>query len=383
MIINDLRCTDFRCHTQVALSPQPGLNVLVGENGQGKTALLEALYTLATSKSHRSHKDIDLIRFGQPLARIGADVHRDALGRSRSLDLVFARPGAEGTGGERKSAIIDGQRSQRVAELLGHLNTVLFSSTDLAIVQGEPDERRRFLDYELAQASPRYAIMLGAYRRILNQRNELLRSIRHGDASAETLDVWTQQLCDFGGKVMSRRAAFLAGLGPRATDIHQSLAGDRERLIVEYAPCVAFDDASPYGISAALTAQFERIRSGELARGTSLSGPQRDDIDIQMTTPGGEVVDVRTFGSQGQQRTAALALRLAEEELLHEWVGESPIVLLDDVLSDLDILRRSRIFTRSRTGAQTFITTTDLSSLPQSLVADAKVWRVTPEGVES
>jgi DNA replication and repair protein RecF len=146
---------------------------------------------------------------------------------------------------------------------------------------------------------------------------------------------------------------------------------------------VAFDDASPDGITAALTAQFDRIRSGEIARGTSLSGPQRDDIDLQMTTPGGEIVDVRTFGSQGQQRTVALALRLAEEELLEEWVGESPIVLLDDVLSDLDVLRRSRIFSRSRTGAQTFITTTDLSSLPQSLVADAKVWRVTPDGVES
>ena len=146
---------------------------------------------------------------------------------------------------------------------------------------------------------------------------------------------------------------------------------------------MAFEDASPDGITVALAAQFERIRSGEIARGTSLSGPQRDDIDLQMTTPGGEIVDVRTFGSQGQQRTVALALRLAEEELLEEWVGESPIVLLDDVLSDLDVLRRSRIFSRSRTGAQTFITTTDLSSLPQSLVADAKVWRVTPDGVES
>lgn len=382
MIIRELLCKDFRCHNYAHIAPEPGLNVLVGENGEGKTALLEALYVLATSKSHRSHKDVELIRFGQPIAQAVANVYREAIGGDREVGIVLSRPGAEGVGVDRKSALLDGQRLPRVAELLGHLNVVLFASTDLAIVQGDPDERRRFLDYELAQASPKYALTLGAFRRILTQRNELLRTIKHGGSGVETLDTWTDQLCDFGSKVMSKRAIFLEALGPKASAIHASLAGDRETLRIRYAPCVPIESHDTEAIRVTLRAYFDKIRVGEMVRGTSLSGPQRDDIEFLMTTPSGDLVDVRSFGSQGQQRTAALALRLAEEELLEEWVGESPIILLDDVLSDLDVLRRSRIFTRSRAGAQTFITTTDLSALPKSMLVDAKVWRVTPGGVE-
>ena len=366
MQVSRLELTDFRNYERLEFTPGAGLNVLVGPNAQGKTNVLEALYALATTKSHRTSRDTELVRFGAPLARVTAEVQK--LGDiTNDLELAI---GAGGVGTSGKLVKLGGSKQPRLTDLLGHLNAVLFASTDLDIVRGEPDERRRFLNYEISQLSPRYALALAAYRKALEGRNRLLKDFKHGHGDVASLEAWTGPVIEHGAKLIERRKAWLERLTALAAPIHESLTGGLETLHVGYIASFPLTEAS---IPEAFAAALKAIRREETARGVTTLGPQRDDLTFRIGPPGGTLLDARTYGSQGQQRTVALALRLAERQLIEETIGEPPIVLLDDVLSDLDESRRIQIFALSLSGGQTFLTTTDLAPIPLDAVKNARV----------
>lgn len=366
MQVSRLELTDFRNYERLEFTPGAGLNVLVGPNAQGKTNVLEALYALATTKSHRTSRDTELVRFGAPLARVTAEVQK--LGDiTNDLELAI---GAGGVGTSGKLVKLGGSKQPRLTDLLGHLNAVLFASTDLDIVRGEPDERRRFLNYEISQLSPRYALALAAYRKALEGRNRLLKDFKHGHGDVASLEAWTGPVIEHGAKLIERRKAWLERLTALAAPIHESLTGGIETLHVGYIASFPLTEES---IVEAFTAALKAARREETARGVTTLGPQRDDLTFRIGPPGGTLLDARTYGSQGQQRTVALALRLAERQLIEETIGEPPIVLLDDVLSDLDESRRNQIFALSLSGGQTFLTTTDLAPIPLDAVKNARV----------
>jgi DNA replication and repair protein RecF len=384
MHVTRLDLFEFRNYSALHLEPDPGLNLFVGPNAQGKSNLLESLTVLATTKSLRAGRDTELVRFGAEACRIVASVDREIAG-AVELELAIGSVGTTGAAGERKTAKINRGRQARVTDLIGGLNAVLFASTDLDIVRGEPEERRRFLNYEIAQVSPRYVLALAAYRRALEQRNRLLRDLRWGGggrwASSDgsgSLDAWTAQTVEHGSRLIERRRAYVDKLAAHAADVHSALTGGRETLQVEYLPSFPLPDGAVTAdeIGAAFLRALDALRSDEMQRGTTLLGPQRDDLCFKVCTDAAGVTDVKTYGSQGQQRTVALALRLAERRLIEEMVGEPPVVLLDDVLSDLDEQRRNQIFAMAFSGGQTLLTTTDLSSLPSAAVERAAIWEV-------
>jgi DNA replication and repair protein RecF len=379
MRVTRLELFDFRSYASLRLEPGPGLNLFVGPNAQGKTNLLEALYALATTKSNRAGRDGEMVRFGADACRIVASIERSTNG-DVELEMAIGAPGATNIVGERKVVKINHGRQQRVTDLIGSFNAVLFSSTDLDIVRGDPEERRRFLNYEIAQVSPRYVLALGQYRRALEHRNRLLKDLRFGGShtDAGSLDAWTAQLVEHGAKLIERRRAYLDKLTAHAADVQSALTNGGETLVMEYQPSFPLPETAITAeeIGDVFLQELALRRQDEIHRGSTLLGPQRDELCFRVGESKETAIDVKTFGSQGQQRTVALSLRLAERRLIEEMVGEPPAVLLDDVLSDLDEQRRGQIFALALSGGQTFLTTTDLSAIPADVVAQATIWNV-------
>jgi len=368
-----LELDNFRNYASLRIEPIGGLNIFAGRNAQGKSNLLESLYILATSKSTRAAKDAELIRFDQPAARIKAEVHRD---KAPDLDIELLLSHTE-----KKAARINGLRHTRLAEVIGQVNAVLFDSGDLEIIRGEPSVRLRFLDLEIAQTSPRYVHALGAYRKALEQRNRLLRDSRDGRMTPDTrgsLFAWNEQLAQHGARLIERRRLFLERLAAIAEDVHQTLSDKRDHLRIVYLPSFPLDDISDAdAIQARFLGALETVAQDELMRGTTLRGPQRDDVSF---TVNGQ--DCRAFGSQGQQRTVALSLKLAERQLIEELVGEPPLLLLDDVLSDLDDARRRLLFDlTAQAGSQTFLSCTNLRAFSKGVLERAAVYDVDAGGV--
>jgi DNA replication and repair protein RecF len=376
VIVDRLELADFRNIVQLAWSPSPGLNLVLGPNAQGKTSLLESVYVLATTKSHRTRKDSEWVRFGAPACRIVASVVKGDPPDPVQLEVAVAASGAA-MEGDRKRVRVDHVSVPRTTDLLGHLVAVLFSSTDIDIVRGEPGERRRYLDFAIAQTSPRYALALGAYRRTLEQRNRLLKDLRRGAGGDDSLGAWDAALVTHGARMIERRHHFVRSLAPHAARIHEQLTDGAETLVVGYRPSVSVDDgADAARISEAFLEQLARLSREEKQRGSTLAGPQRDDLSLCVGKEAGAAVDVRTYGSQGQQRTAALSLRLAERAAAEGETGDTPVVLLDDVLSDLDEYRRSKVLEMSLSAGQVMLSATDTQALPPGAVASARRWRM-------
>jgi DNA replication and repair protein RecF len=368
MQVTSLELENFRNYATLRIKPGPWLNIFVGRNAQGKSNLLESLYILATSKSTRAAKDTELIRFEQPIARVKADVLRDR-STDAEIELMLSQT-------EKKAARVNGVRHTRLAEVIGQINAVLFDSGDLEIIRGEPAIRRRFLDLEISQTSPRYVHALGAFRQALEPRNRLLRDLRDARAGADaraSLPAWNAQMVQHGSRLIERRRLFLDRLARLAEDVHNTLSDGRDALQIVYVPSFPLDDVTDAeAIQARFLAALESVALDELARGTTLRGPQRDDV---LFTVNGQ--DCRAFGSQGQQRTVALALKLAERQLIEELVGEPPLLLLDDVLSDLDDARRRLLFDlTARAGSQTFLSCTNLRAFSPEVLENAIVYGV-------
>ena len=375
MRVTDLKLADFRNYATLDITPGAGLNVVVGRNAQGKSNILEAIYILATSKSTRAGKDTELIRFGTPQAKVTADVVRDK-NSDIEVEMLLSLT-------EKKSARINGVRHTKLADAIGQVNAVLFDSGDLEIIRGEPAIRRRFLDLEISQTSPRYVHALAAYRKTLEQRNKLLRDIRDSRASFSAFDVipaWNQQLALHGARLVERRRQFLGRLRELAATIHGTLSDDRDELDITYNPSFNIDGAvDEAAVEARFVEALDNVMEEELTRGTTVRGPQRDDVSF---TVNGQ--DCRLYGSQGQQRTVALSLKLAERQLIEELVGEPPILLLDDVLSDLDDVRRHHLFElTAQGGSQTFLSCTNLRAFSKEVLARSVVYTVVSGAVTS
>lgn len=334
MDLIELTCENFRCLSELSFLPVPGANILQGDNAQGKTSILEAVQYLATSKSHRTNMEGELVR------RSEAGFKLKALVRRRDRDVSLEAVWWQGS----KRIRVNGVNQLRVSDLLGKINVVFFSPEDVGLVRGSASQRRTFLDMELSQLSPRYLHALQQYRAVVRQRNEILR---HPRPDVTMLDVWDEQLAAHGTVLMEERRQFIEALAPNAAAAYASIAG-QEPMMLTYRPDVR--DSTPFLDVLAAS------RENDLRQGVTTRGPHRDDLLFAVDEKA-----ARPFASQGQQRTAALALKLAELELIRARVGEYPILLLDDVFSELDANRSRRLVESLPTGVQCIMTTTDLT----------------------
>jgi len=347
-----LQLKNHRNYAQLDLVPGPSLNVFIGANGQGKTNLLEAVAILALSASPRTRRDVELVGPVAPASRIEADVES----ADRRMDLTIAIS-VEGERA-RRTIEVDGAR-RRAVDLPGHFRVALFWPDDLGLIKAGPEQRRRFLNQLLVQVEPGYARALSGLRRILEQRNSLLKRIAAGEEAVDSLDVWNVELARVGSEVATARAAAVRELAPSATRCHAEI-GAGERLEIEY-----------LGPPDDLAAAVHNSVADDLRRGSTSVGPHRDDVRVLL-----DGHDARGYASQGQQRTAVVSLKLAEAELVARRTGERPVLLLDDVLSELDLKRRAALLRQVRNGGQVVITSVDVGPFPPDLIAGARVWCV-------
>ena len=341
MIVRSLELSDYRNYESVKVLFDPGTNVIFGDNAQGKTNLLEAIYECAVARSHRGSKDREVIRFGKEEGHIR--LLAEKAGRPVRIDLHLKK-------NKPKGAAIDGVPIRKVSELFGVLHVVFFSPEDLKIVKSSPQERRRFIDEELCQLDKVYTSDLINYNKALLQRNDLLKVPKEGKEFSALLDVWDEQLIRYGKVVMEARKGFIAELNELAADVHLELTGGKESLSLAYTPSVMPEN---------MEEKLFLGRDIDIRLGSTQTGPHRDDMECLV-----EGIDVRRFGSQGQQRTAALALKLAEIELVRRKIHDTPILLLDDVLSELDNSRQDFLLNKVE-AYQVFVTCCEESNKEQ------------------
>lgn len=363
MRLTSLHLHAFRNYAEQQIDFQSPKTILVGDNAQGKSNLLEAVELLATLKSHRTTRDRDLVLEQAAAATITAQLER----RYGPAELKLRLPV---TG--RRSFQVNRENVRRQADFLGILNAVQFSCLDLELVRGGPDSRRQWLDTLLLQLEPLYAHILAQYQQVLKQRNSLLKQGCQGQVvDLASLELWNQQLAEFGTHISRRRARALQRLFPLAQDWHQRISGHREHLEIIYQPNVPWQTDNPTTIQQAFFSKFEQRRIAEQQLGTSVVGPHRDDILLTINqTP------AKAYGSQGQQRTLVLALKLAELHLLETIIGEPPLLLLDDVLAELDLHRQNQLLAAIQDRFQTLITTTHLHRFESHWLGAATIYQV-------
>ena len=353
MIIKSIELADYRNYEELNLQFDRGTTILYGDNAQGKTNILEAVYLAATTKSHKGSKDREIIRFGREEAHIRTYLEKE--GVETRVDMHLRKAGSKGIA-------IDGQKIKRAADLLGLCNVVFFSPEDLGIIKNGPSERRRFVDMELCQLDSIYLNDLNNYNKIVNQRNKLLKDMYLSPGLKETLGIWDMQLVAYGSKIIERRRLFVSQLNEIIYEIHKRLSGGKEELKIKYEP-----DTSAEDFESKLFMNMDR----DMRQKMTSVGPHRDDFVFQI---GG--MDARKYGSQGQQRTAALSLKLAEIELVKKITNDTPVLLLDDVLSELDSSRQ-QLLLAGMGDIQTIITCTGLEEFVNNRFKINKVYRVT------
>ena len=366
-MLQSLILRDLRGYASLDVEFGPGPHLIWGPNAAGKTSLLEAIALLAWGQSHRTSTDSEMIRWGADLARV------EGTAGPETLEVALVRPGSPpvaGVGG-RKRIRINGV-PRRATALLGLLRTVLFAPEEMLLVIGAPGLRRAAMDRLAGQRSPAYARDLATYARALQQRNSLLRAIREEQASRDQLRVWDAPLIESGAAVVAERLRLLEAVsGPLArahAEIAPEEAADGELVIRYLTNAPALPGESP---AQALRRRLDETADKEVWNGSTLVGPHRDDLGFEL---GGR--DLAGFASRGQQRTAILALKLAELDLLTAHDGRPPLLLLDDVFSELDPSRRAHLVRRIAELPQAFVTTTTLDDLDPALRAAATTWRV-------
>lgn len=365
MYLQQLHLIQFRNYVAQQVEFSAPKTILVGSNAQGKSNLLEAVELLSTLKSHRVSRDRDLVKDGESLSQVTATLQRE----SGPLDLSLTLR-ANG----RRTVAVNSETIRRQLDFLGHLNIVQFSSLDMDLVRGGPGERRNWLDAVLVQLEPVYAHLLQQYQQVLKQRNAYLKHHRSDDApqlDPQQLVLWNQQLAASGSRVIQRRQRMLMRLVPLAGRWHQTISGHQEQLELLYTPNVGYDPQFPEQLYPQFLSQLEEKAMLEQLQGLSLVGPHRDEVTLLINgTP------ARQYGSQGQQRTLVLALKLAELKLIEEVVGETPLLLLDDVLAELDLNRQNQLLDAIQTRFQTLITTTHLGAFDAKWLDSAQVLTV-------
>lgn len=346
------------------MQPREGLNILAGKNAQGKSSILEAIYLLATARSWRAGKDQEMVRWEADYAHVKGEIVRREQ-NDIEVEVSIGRT-------EKKQVKINTIRQTRMADLLGQVKVLFIGPQDLETVAGEPSERRKFLNLEISQLQPQYCHLLVNYKKVLDQRNKLLRDLAQRRMCDGVLDVLDEQLVLYGSQLLERRLSFLARASELARVIHSQLTDGAENLAVEYKASIGrIEGTSAAEVAERFREKLLEVRSEELRRGVTLAGPQRDDMTFAANG-----IDIRTYGSQGQQRTIALSLRLAELEMMEETAQEPPIVLLDDVMTDLDEDRRTHVFEMTIGRCQTFATTASLRFFEEEFLREGKLFEV-------
>jgi DNA replication and repair protein RecF len=377
MHLTSLSLTNYRNYAQQRLDLSPGAVLLLGENAQGKTNILEAAMLLTTGRPERASGDADLIAWdardeAQPFARVVGEARRASGDVAVDITIV-GRVGANGLAASKRFKL--NGVAKRAADVAGAITAVLFTTDDMELVKGPPSGRRRYMDVMLTQADRAYARALRSYGKVITQRNALLKRVFEGAAEREELDYWDAELARDGATMLISRAAAIAEIAEAAAELHGRLSGEREVLGVRYEPRLDWSadrlaQSSHEEVAAALQERLHATQQRDAAAGITLTGPHRDDVSLML---GGE--PAASFASRGQQRTAALALRLAEARLLRERAGEQPILLLDDVLSELDEGRRGSVL-EAIEADQMLITSPDRDRFSSEFMSAAQVFAI-------
>lgn len=363
MHIKELKLRNYRNYNKLEVSFDDKINVIIGENAQGKTNLMEAIHVLAFTKSHRTSHEKELIQWEKEYAKIEGRVEKR--NQNIPLEIIISNKG--------KKAKLNHLEQKRLSDYVGAANVVMFAPEDLTLVKGPPSIRRRFIDMELGQIQPTYIYHLTQYQKILKQRNHLLKQLQRNNLSDRTmLEVLTTQIIEHASIILEKRFSFLKLLRSWANKIHYSISRNLEQLEIEYQATIEVSEVeNKENISNIYLTKFNEIQEKEIERGTTLIGPHRDDLLFFVNNK-----DVQTYGSQGQQRTTALSLKLAEIELIHSEVGEYPILLLDDVLSELDDYRQSELLNTIQGKVQTFVSTTSVDGIHHKTLENAELFHV-------
>ncbi len=344
MYIKEIELKDFRNYESLNLKFNKNVNLILGKNAQGKTNLIESIYVTSVGKSFRTNKDSELIRFGCDFANVKIKAEKDDM--DCDVEIIYTKD-------QKKYAKVDGIKLKKTSELLKNIFIVIFSPEDLKIVKEEPEKRRKFIDRELCQIKPAYYDNLSNYKKILTQRNAYLKEEK---INKSMLDVWDRQLAKYGAAVMNMRNGFIEELSQVAGQIHRKITNEKESLKINYAPNLEFFD----NLKAQEEKFYEKIKESydsDIRQRTTTKGPHKDDFELFI-----DGINVRSFGSQGQQRTSALSLKLAEIKIIEEETGYKPALLLDDVMSELDI-ERQEYLVKSLARVQLFITTTEIPEI--------------------
>ncbi len=340
MIINSLKLVNYRNYDNFTFKFDKGINVLVGKNAQGKTNIIEAIFYAVIGRSFKTSKDKDIIKWGENRAYLCGEFSKKY--RDEKIEIFFDE-------NKKKTIKVDEIAIHKIGELMGVTNAVFFSPDELKLVKESPEERRRFMNIDISQTNKRYFYMIGRYEKVLASRNKLLKSTSDINVIKETIDIWDRALSELAEKIYVERKKFIDELSPFAKLAHQYISGGKENLEIKYIS--SFDGSYSDKMAKYLAKNLEK----DFRLGYTTVGVHRDELDIYLNG-----TEVKNFGSQGQQRTVALSMKLAELEIIKNRVGEYPILLLDDVFSELDKDRRKRLLNfTSKT--QTIITCTDIS----------------------
>lgn len=363
MWLETIELSGFRNYQETALTFSDGVNVFLGQNAQGKTNMMESIYFLALARSHRTTSDKELINWEADFTRVSGKIN--SKGSTFPLAISLSNKG--------KQAKVNHLEQKKLSQYVGNLNIILFAPEDLELVKGSPAVRRQFIDRELGQMSAVYLHHLVNYQEILKQRNQYLKEYKASQSfDMVYLDILTEQLATEGAEVLDRRLNFVAKLNEWAALIQQDISQGKEKLDIQYKSTLSLsNDSQKSSIYCQLMDKYEESKQRELDRGTTIIGPHRDDLVFYVNDK-----NIQTYGSQGQQRTTALSVKLAEIELMKEMTGEYPVLLLDDVLSELDNHRQTHLLKTIEKKVQTFLTTTSLDGVDTDLLNEPKIFHV-------
>ena len=369
MIIKSLELADFRNYENLKIDFSSGTNILYGDNAQGKTNILEAIFVSATTKSHKGSKDKEIIRFGKEEGHVRTILEKD--NAEYRVDMHLRK-------NKSKGIAIDGQKIKKASDLIGRLNVVFFSPEDLSIIKNGPSERRRFMDMELCQLDQIYLNSLSKYNKLVIERNKVLKDLFEHPENSVLLDVQDKQLCEYGSVIIKTREKFIRDLNEIIRPIHEKLTGGKEILSVYYEPNVGADEFEK---------KMKNARQKDSYAKQTTVGPHKDDFSFIVQKKNAddslnEGIDIRKFGSQGQQRTASLSLKLSEIEIVKKAKKENPVLLLDDVLSELDSNRQNYLL-NTIGDIQTIITCTGLDEFVNNRFTINKCFRVTNGSIET
>jgi DNA replication and repair protein RecF len=363
MYLKEITLQNFRNYKEERVCFHPKVNIITGKNAQGKTNLLESLYIMSLGKSFRTNRDTEMIGFGEEYCKVSSSSFKD--GKNLDIEIVISKEG--------KQLKIDGLKTSKNIDLLENVYMVIFSPEDLKIVKDEPEKRRKFVDRELCQLKPVYYRNLSRYKKILQQRNSLLKQ---QDVREDILSVWNEELAEYGSKIILERKGFIEKLNLISKEISKGITNGKEELALFYESSIPCRETLAQQKEIFMTKLNSSLKNDLFRRNTSF-GPHKDDIKICVKD-----IDIRHYGSQGQQRTAALSLKLAEIRLIQEETGEDPILLLDDVLSELDAERQNFLI-HSLAEVQLFITTTEISDELRSNLPEGQTFSVEKGAVKN